>query len=180
MLLSKSFFVSTLLVALLSVTSAAKAPPAGQITAIESEEKFCLMLPPKPNSGIAEHENNAVAFCTSKDVKGATNAQVLPRGFIKTAHFVQKFQDTEKKEKKWVQVTGKMNGKKYGLSKLDGGGQYDIKAPVGSSCAGYKYYVELVEPDQDIYCIRCCKNKEDCPVGKSTQGCKKVLGGNYA
>ncbi len=47
-------------------------------------------------------------------------------------------------------------------------------------CAGYASFVQLIEPQDNIYCIRCCKNKADCPVNKSTHGCKKVLGGNYA
>ncbi|KAF9198878.1 hypothetical protein BGZ49_000182 [Haplosporangium sp. Z 27] len=174
MLFSKSLFVSTVLVTLLSVAAAGKSKAVkGQTGAIINEKDFCLFLPPMYGGGISENEDKAVAFCT-KPIATAPNAGLLPAGFIKTAHLLRNSQ------KQWVQVTGRMDGKKYGLSKKDGGGQYDIKAPVGSKCAGYNYYVELVEPDLDIYCIRCCKNKLDCPVNKSTYGCKKVLGGNYA
>ncbi|KAF9438220.1 hypothetical protein BGZ76_009147 [Entomortierella beljakovae] len=174
MLFSKSAIVSTILVTLLSVASAGKTKvTTGQVGAIINEKNFCLFLPPMYGGGISENEDRAVAFCT-KPIGTAPKARVLPTGFIKSAHLVRN------SKKKWVQITGRMNGKKYGLSKKDGGGQYDIKAPVGARCAGYNYFVELVEPDSDIYCIRCCKNKVDCPVNKSTYGCKKVLGGNYA
>ncbi|KAG0216320.1 hypothetical protein B0O80DRAFT_471983 [Mortierella sp. GBAus27b] len=189
-MLTKSFLVSSLLAGLVSVVAAAPKPvaptttvklaptaspaPKGKAAAIESADRFCIFLPPQPGGGIAEHEDDATAFCTVANVNGATGAQVLPRGFIQTAHF------TENKSKKWVQVTGRMDGKKYSLSKSDEGGQYDTKAPLGASCFGYNYFVELVEPDSDIYCIRCCVNKADCPVNKSTYGCEKVLGGDYS
>ena len=73
-----------------------------------------------------------------------------------------------------------MDRSKYGLSANDGGGQYDMRAPVGATCAGYASFVQLTEPDAQIYCIRCCKNKSDCPVNRSTYGCREVLGGDYS
>ncbi|KAF9566181.1 hypothetical protein EC968_003834 [Mortierella alpina] len=170
MIFNKSFLVSSLVLTILSVTSAAP-QVKGQTGAIISQSDFCLFLPPMYGGNIAANEDRAVAFCT-KPLATAPKAGILPRGFIKSAHFV--------KGKDYVQVTGRMDGKKYGLSKKDGGGQYDIKAPRGARCHGYDHFVELVEPDTNIYCIRCCKNKADCPVNKSTYGCKRVLGGNYA
>ncbi|KAF9392488.1 hypothetical protein CPB97_001131 [Podila verticillata] len=178
MLFSKSLLFATLL-AVASTASAGKAvkpaKPAkvtGQIGTIKNGKDFCLFLPPMYGGDIAANEDRAVAFCT-KAMPEAPNAGILPAGFIKSANFVTNTQAG------WVQITGKMDGSKYGLSKKDGGGQYDIKAPVGSKCAGYKHYVELVEPDNGKYCIRCCKEKKDCPVNKSTYGCEKVLGGVY-
>ncbi|KAF9898197.1 hypothetical protein EC991_000540, partial [Linnemannia zychae] len=70
----------------------------------------------------------------------APGARLFPEGFIESAHF------KENKEKNWVQVTGKMTPQIYSLSVKDGGGQYDVKAPVGAACAGYKYFVNMVEP----------------------------------
>lgn len=105
----------------------------------------------------------------------------------------------------------------YSLSTKDGGGQYDVKAPVGAACADYKYFVNMVEPgkflpsfispacmncrptvcpwmltfshfltphlfapkDGSLFCMRCCQTKEDCPVGKSTYGCRAVIDGKY-
>ncbi|KAG0278910.1 hypothetical protein BGZ95_002798 [Linnemannia exigua] len=177
MLFSKSLFVSTALVALLSVAAAApkaKASKIGQVGAIHNDKDFCLFLPPMYGGDIAANEDRAVAFCTKANMTGAPKAGVLPKGFIKSAHIVRNTAAG------WVQITGRMDGKKYGLNPKDGGGQYDIKAPVGASYTGYKYFVELVEPDSNIYCLRACKTKADCPVNKSTYGCKKVLGGNYA
>ncbi|KAF9096094.1 hypothetical protein BGX29_008742 [Mortierella sp. GBA35] len=80
----------------------------------------------------------------------------------------------------WVQITGRIDRSKYGLSPKDGGGQYDMRAPVGASFTGYNAFVQLTEPDSEIYCIRACMTKADCPVNKSTHGCVKVLGGDYS
>ncbi|KAI7820924.1 hypothetical protein BC939DRAFT_387041, partial [Gamsiella multidivaricata] len=146
----------------------------GQTGVILDQSNFCIFLPPKYGGGISENEDRAVAFCTKANLPGATNAQVLPNGFIKTAHFVTNTQ------KGYVQVTGRIDRSKYGLSSKDGGGQYDMRAPVGATCAGYNSFVQLTEPDAQIYCIRCCKNKADCPVNKSTKGCEAVLGGDYS
>ncbi|KAF9968724.1 hypothetical protein BGZ70_009646 [Mortierella alpina] len=178
--------IAAMLVALIA-TAAMAAPKAqkkpaapkpvkskgGQRGVILNQTDFCIFLPPKYGGGIAENEDRAVAFCTKSGLPGA-NAQDLPAGFIQSAHFVSNT------AKGYVQVTGRMDGSKYGLSKKDGGGQYDIRAPVGAKCAGYNYFVQLTEPDENIYCIRCCKTKSDCPVNKSTYGCKKVLGGDYS
>ncbi|KAI7829682.1 hypothetical protein BC939DRAFT_441470 [Gamsiella multidivaricata] len=145
----------------------------GQTGTILSQTDFCIFLPPKFGGDIALNEDRAVAFCTKPNMPGAANAQVLPAGFIKTAHFVANTTAN------WVQVTGRIDRSKYGLSPKDGGGQYDMRAPVGALCNGYKSFVQLTEPDAQIYCIRCCQNKTDCPVNKSTHGCVKVLGGSY-
>ncbi|KAF9993091.1 hypothetical protein BGZ79_002310 [Entomortierella chlamydospora] len=146
---------------------------AGQTGVILSQTDFCIFLPPKFGGDIAANEDRAVAFCTKPNLPGA-NAQVLPAGFIKSAHFVTNTQ------KGYVQVTGLFDRTKYGLSAKDGGGQYDMRAPVGALCSGYKSFVQLTEPDTQMYCIRCCQNKADCPVNKSTYGCEKVLGGDYS
>ncbi|KAF8932256.1 hypothetical protein BGZ58_007140 [Dissophora ornata] len=145
----------------------------GQTGAILSQTDFCIFLPPKFGGDIALNEDRAVAFCTKANMPSAPNAQVLPAGFIQTAHFVANTTAN------WVQVTGRINRSKYGLASTDGGGQYDMRAPVGAICNGYKSFVQLTEPDAEIYCIRCCQNKLDCPVNKSTHGCEKVLGGSY-
>ncbi|KAF9370910.1 hypothetical protein CPB97_002378 [Podila verticillata] len=145
----------------------------GQTGVILSQTDFCLWLPPVYGGDIAANEDRAVAFCTKPNMPGAANAGVLPAGFIESAHFVSNTQ------KGYVQVTGRLNRAKYGLSAKDGGGQYDMRAPVGAICNGYKAFVQLTEPDAQIYCIRCCMNKADCPVNKSTHGCEKVLGGVY-
>ncbi|KAF9332473.1 hypothetical protein BG006_004647 [Podila minutissima] len=120
---------------------------------------------------IAQNEDRAVAFCTQNSPL-APKARLFPEGFIRSAHFAQ--------GDGYVQVTGKIDHAKYGLSDHDQGGQYDMKAPVGSACAGYSSYVNLIEPHSDIFCIRCCKNKKDCNTGKSTYGCEAVIPGDYS
>jgi hypothetical protein len=86
----------------------------------------------------------------------------------------------ENKSAGWVQITGRMDGSAYALSAKDEGGQYDVRAPVGAVCAGYNAFVQITEPDQGIYCLRCCKDKANCPVNKSEYGCERVLGGDYS
>ncbi|KAI1321149.1 hypothetical protein EDD11_007715 [Mortierella claussenii] len=173
MLFNKSVLISSAVLAIASVVSAAPSAVTGQIGAINSDKEYCLFLPPMYGGGISENEDKAVAFCTNA-IPSAPKAGILPAGFVQSAHFIRNTQ------KDWVQLTGRIDRSKYGLSAEDGGGQYDNKAPVSAKCAGYNYFVELVEPDVQIYCIRCCKNKADCPVNKSTYGCEKVLGGDYS
>ncbi|KAF8945631.1 hypothetical protein BGZ47_002286 [Haplosporangium gracile] len=147
---------------------------SGQTAVILNATDFCIFLPPKYGGDIAESEDVAVAFCTKANLPGAPNARVLPAGFIASSHYV------ENSSKGYVQITGRIDRSKYGLKASDGGGQYDLKAPVGSKMTGYNAFVQLTEPDDEIYCIRACKNKADCPVNKSTHGCKEVLGGDYS
>ncbi|OAQ33749.1 hypothetical protein K457DRAFT_40202, partial [Linnemannia elongata AG-77] len=146
----------------------------GQTAVILSATDYCIFLPPKYGGDIAANEDRAVAFCTKPNLPGAPNAQVLPAGFIKSSHYVVNTQ------KGYVQITGRIDRSKYGLSSKDGGGQYDLRAPVGSKMNGYNAFVQLTEPDAQIFCIRACMTKSDCPVNKSTYGCEKVLGGDYS
>ncbi|KAK3837172.1 MAG: hypothetical protein JOS17DRAFT_733344 [Linnemannia elongata] len=149
-------------------------PKMGQTAVILSATDYCIFLPPKYGGDIAANEDRAVAFCTKPNLPGAPNAQVLPAGFIKSSHYVVNTQ------KGYVQITGRIDRSKYGLSSKDGGGQYDLRAPVGSKMNGYNAFVQLTEPDAQIFCIRACTTKADCPVNKSTYGCEKVLGGDYS
>lgn len=84
---------------------------------VTSNDNFCSYLPPSPGESIAQGEGNAVPFCTQQQESGT---RTFPEGFIVSSHFEQK--DT------YVQVTGRIDPSKYGLSESDGGGQYDNKA----------------------------------------------------
>ncbi|KAF9122072.1 hypothetical protein BGW39_010051 [Mortierella sp. 14UC] len=168
----KTLLASTA-IAFVATLSTVSAGIAGQTGALISINEYCIFLPPKAGGGISESEDSAIAFC-NKPIASAPKAKILPAGFIKSIHL------TRNTQKQWVQITGRIDRTKYRLSSKDGGGQYDIKAPQGASYAGYKYFVELVEPDSNIYCLRVCKNKADCPVHRSTYGCKSVLGGDYS
>jgi hypothetical protein len=121
----------------------------GMVAQIVDANNFCVFLPPNDSTDriISDTEWNAQAFCLG-DAPDATNAGKLPSGFIQSAHYVA--------TDAYVQVTGQIDPSKANLDSNDDGGQYDIKAPTGSTCAGWKYYVNLIEPSGSTYCIRCC------------------------
>ncbi|KAG0019116.1 hypothetical protein BGZ81_009911 [Podila clonocystis] len=167
--MTKSIFALAIAaVALLCFNADAAALPSGMTLALISETQYCIFLPSKPGQTISDSEDSAVTFC-NKAIPSAPNARTLPTDFIKSLHWVSNT------SKGYVQITGRIDRSKYSLPASDGGGQYDIKAPSGAKCSGYPYFVELVEPDTQIYCLRCCKNKADCPVNKSTYGLKRLL-----
>jgi hypothetical protein len=170
----KAFTLALAAIALLAVTDTDAAPTTskvaagkGQTITITNKDNFCLILPKSPGEEIGASEDDAVAFCTTKNMANAPDSNKFPTGFIKSQYY--------SKNDKWVQMIGRFDRTKYSLSKNDGGGQYDIKAPPKSKCYNYPHYVEFVEPDNGIYCLRCCKEKADCPLNKSTYGCQKVL-----
>lgn len=118
--------------------------------AVRSSSDFCLFLPPRPGLEVAINEDNGIPFCTKKNL--VPHAKEFPRGFIKGHHF--------NATREYVQVTGYFDRSKYKLSPKDGGGQYDSHAkhkPIGAMCKGYPYFVSLIEPDIQRFCIRCCK-----------------------
>ncbi|KAF9104847.1 hypothetical protein BGX27_009919 [Mortierella sp. AM989] len=156
-------------------THKGRKPIPGYIAAIVSPTEFCFLLPPDPKKEtVAEAEDHAVAYCTVPNVKGAEGAKVFPENFIVSAHY--------KKDESagWVQTTGLLNPTVYGMSMNDDGGQYDVKAPRGASCAGYNSFVNLIEPSSNRYCIRCCMSKQDCNVGISEKGCHRIVPGDYS
>ncbi|KAI9283848.1 hypothetical protein BC943DRAFT_338703 [Umbelopsis sp. AD052] len=125
---------------------------------------------------IADSEKSAVAFCQS--ASDAPGAKAFPSGFITSSHFKAATGTAA-----YVQYTGTINPSLYGLKSSDEGGQYDNHgsgSPPGSVCAGYPYYVNLVEPAEKDYCIRCCKNSADCPTGRSAAGCQSIIPGTYS
>lgn len=134
---------------------------------IESDAAFCSFLPPKAGDDVGATENDGIPFCTNSTLGG----EVFPAGFIKTAHFVQ--------TSGYAQITGSIDRDAYSLSASDGGGQYDNKDINGVTCNGYKYFVNLIEPSSNTFCIRCCQEQSDCNLGMSTKGCSKIVPGDY-
>ncbi|KAG0368528.1 hypothetical protein BGX24_002790 [Mortierella sp. AD032] len=169
------FVVVAFVLALLSAVSNAQCPfPGTKTVAVISETDFCLFLPPYFSSGgIAANENSAIAFCT-KPLAAAPLAQIFPNDFIRTHHYLKN------NVRKYVQVTGRIRREKYCLKSSDQGGQNDKRRPPGAKCDGYPHFVELVEPNENIYCIRCCMSSNDCPTDRDTEGCKAVIPGDYS
>ncbi|CAI2177601.1 9444_t:CDS:1 [Funneliformis geosporum] len=133
---------------------------------VESESLFCTFLPNTPHQLIGDSETTAIPFCTTESPK-AKGAKIFPTGFIQNKKF--------KRGKGFVQVTGSIDGTKYELFADDEGGQYDAKAPLHSTCVGYKYFVSLIEPKENQFCIRCCNIKSKCRTDISDQGCNVIV-----
>ncbi|CEP19447.1 hypothetical protein [Parasitella parasitica] len=145
----------------------------GQIAQVVNSKNFCVFLPPNDSTNriIADTEWNAQAFCIGNTPK-ATNAGKLDPDFIQSAHYL--------KTDQYVQVTGQINPAKANLIATDEGGQMDIKAPKYSSCAGWKFYVNLIEPASNTYCMRCCNDDRTCNRGISEKGCSHIIPGDYS
>ncbi|KAG9072768.1 hypothetical protein KI688_000546 [Linnemannia hyalina] len=148
--------------ALLVLTSA-----QGQIASLDSADSYCFFLPPMVGGDIAANEDSAIAFCNKANPK-APGAKVFPDGFVASVHWAT--------GDSWVQVTGQIDPSKYSLNPCDAGGQYDIRAPVGASCAGYSHFVNVIEPTDGLYAMRCCQNSAECVVSKSTYGVRVIFG----
>ncbi|KAK3815448.1 MAG: hypothetical protein J3Q66DRAFT_402411 [Benniella sp.] len=139
--------------------------------AVESDSRFCLLLPPYPCTYVSDNLDRSISFCTS-GISDIPNAKTFPDDFIQSAHYL-------KQTDRYVQVTGRIDRREYGLHSDDSGGQNDPKHPVGALCRNYPYFVQFIEPNDNIYCLRCCKNRSDCPIDRSGEGCRAVIGGNY-
>ncbi|KAG0035495.1 hypothetical protein BGZ81_006872 [Podila clonocystis] len=142
----------------------------GQIAALDSADSYCFFLPPMVGGDIAANEDQAIAFC-NKPNSMAPGAKIFPDGFVQSAHFAS--------GEGWVQITGQINPAGYSLNPCDAGGQYDIKAPVGATCAGYGYFVNVIEPEVGEYGMKCCNVKADCDVAHSHLGVRRVYGEQY-
>jgi hypothetical protein len=139
----------TIASAIALLSSAVNAGTSGQIVQIVDSTNFCVFLPPSDSTDrlISDTEWDGKAFCMG-DAPDATGAGKLASGFITSAHYV--------KEDAYVQITGTIDPTKENLDPTDDGGQYDVKAPTGATCAGWDYFVNLIEPSGNTYCIRCC------------------------
>ncbi|KAF9433159.1 hypothetical protein BGZ76_009817 [Entomortierella beljakovae] len=139
----------------------------GQIASLDSSSEYCFFLPPMVGGDIAENEDSAIAFCNQSNPK-APGAKLFPPGFVLSANWAT--------GDGWVQITGQIDPTKYSLNPCDMGGQYDIRAPVGASCAGFDYFVNVIEPNDGLYGMKCCQNRADCIVSQSTYGVYVIFG----
>lgn len=135
---------------------------------LSSDTAFCSFMPPQPGDDVGGTENDGIPFCTNSTLGG----QVFPTGFIKTSHYAS--------SSSYAQVTGTIDRTAYNLSASDGGGQYDNRDIDGVTCNGWNYFVNLIEPDSQTFCIRCCESQDDCRLGISTFGCETIVPGDYS
>ncbi|KAI9306052.1 hypothetical protein BJ944DRAFT_160607 [Cunninghamella echinulata] len=146
-----------------------------RLSELTDANNFCVYLPP-PNSknrNIADTEWEAEPFCLgSTPTALKAKANPMPEGFILSAHFVA--------TDDYIQVTGQIDPAKANLNVTDEGGQMDVRAPNPSRCAGWKYYVNLIEPLGRTYCMRCCNDDRTCNRGISEKGCAHIIPGDYS
>ncbi|KAF9978206.1 hypothetical protein BGZ73_003387 [Actinomortierella ambigua] len=164
-----SITLSAILASAILLASTASAQINGQIASVDSATSYCFFLPPMVGGDIAENEDRAIAFCNAPNAK-APGAKIFPDGFVTSVHYAT--------GPGWIQISGQIDPTKYQLNPCDAGGQYDIKAPVGATCAGYPYFVNVIEPMDGIYGMRCCQVKTDCDVNHSTYGARRIYGAN--
>ncbi|KAG2174273.1 hypothetical protein INT43_004296 [Umbelopsis isabellina] len=153
--------------------AAATVASAQQIVQIVDSTDFCLFMPTpgQEDMNISDSEQDATVYCLG-NAPDATGAGKLPSGFILSAHYVS--------TSDYVQITGQINPAAAGLNVTDDGGQYDVAAPNGASCSGYQYFVQLIEPSGNDYCIRCCNSATDCNRGISEAGCARIVPGDFS
>lgn len=75
MYLSNNLIVASLFVIASSFVNAAVTSP---LTAVNSQQDFCLFLPPQPGLVVAVTENDGIPFCTKKDA--VPKASEFPQG----------------------------------------------------------------------------------------------------
>ncbi|KAK3846220.1 MAG: hypothetical protein J3R72DRAFT_434375 [Linnemannia gamsii] len=148
----------------------AQAQINGQIASVDAGDNYCFFLPPMVGGDIAENEDRAIAFCNKPNSR-APGAKIFPPGFVLSSHWAT--------GPGWVQITGQIDPAAYSLNPCDTGGQYDIKAPVGATCAGFNHFVNVIEPEIGVYGMRCCQEKADCDVNHSTYGVKRIYGAQW-
>jgi hypothetical protein len=165
-----SSFISVLALASLAAAIPVAKRGTGAAIQVKSATEFCFYVPSVYGGEIGVYEDNSTPACT--DTSLAPGSIVFPAGFIKSAHY--------KSSGSYSQVTGRIDRSKYGLKASDGGGQMDNLDLPSGTCNGYKHFVNLIEPDAQLYCIRCCQNSKDCNLGKSQYGCESVVPGDYS
>nr|CAG8653115.1 2593_t:CDS:1 [Entrophospora candida]CAG8658533.1 12542_t:CDS:1 [Entrophospora candida] len=171
---SKSSIIFLVLASVTLFTNAIPVDSSPGNEIILDNNTICTYLPPAPGGYIADHENDAIPFCntsTPPGLQGSVN--IIPGGLIATAHF--------KADDGYVQYTGKINPDAYQLHHDDQGGQYDsVGAPAGATCVGFDKFVNIIEPADQRFCIRCCTDSSKCDTNDSTKGCPYVVPGDYS
>ncbi|KAJ3503041.1 hypothetical protein NLJ89_g8612 [Agrocybe chaxingu] len=138
---------------------------------VNSADDYCLIVPKDPNTNIgdSEHPGGMTSYC-SPSAHSSPDQGVLASDFWKNVQFTSGIGVG-----RYAQLTGCIDPSKLDrLNPDDSGGQYDSSGgasgagnPVGSACAGYNHYVELIEPEEQRACIRCCDDPADCPTHRA-------------
>ncbi|OZJ06367.1 hypothetical protein BZG36_00751 [Bifiguratus adelaidae] len=172
----KTLAVIPLLVAAVQGAALQKRLTGGTEIYVDSATSFCIFLPPDQGAIVSAEEYEGQAFCMGN--AASVNANPIPGGMILSANYLA--QDS------YVQVTGQFDPTVYGMQLTDGGGQFDPYAPQGSSCQSNAAFINIIEPNTGLYCVRCCANASStatggpCNRGRSQDGCEAVIPGDYS
>ncbi|EGG07859.1 uncharacterized protein MELLADRAFT_123513 [Melampsora larici-populina 98AG31] len=147
------------------------------MVSIVDRYSFCLIVPKDPhtNIGDSEYPGGMSLWCEG-----------INRGQGKFNKFWRQVEVSRPRDGV-LQMTGCFNlWSSDRFNSGDGGGQYDSDGgdggngnPAGSVCKQYQHYVQLIEPNSQRACLRCCRDKNDCNVSRDTSGCPSVIPGNY-
>ncbi|KAG9009466.1 hypothetical protein FRB94_014249 [Tulasnella sp. JGI-2019a] len=176
----------SILLAFLAVGFASPTPglvAAGNTVMINSATDFCMIAPSKMRTPIlvSDLPSEAQSYCSE-----STDPQDrLPYFWINGPPTLDKGEGA--RGLPYIQLTGCINPDAFDhLDPNDHGGQYysggesgEPGNPIGSSCTGYNYYVECIDPAAHLAGIRCCQDSVDCPTNRLLEGCKEVIRGNY-
>ncbi|KAG0002255.1 hypothetical protein BGZ80_001273 [Entomortierella chlamydospora] len=152
--------------------------PAGgfhNVTEVNADGSFCTMLPPYGVNNVAINEACANSYCFNGKYTNTSTHLVGPSDLILSSHYVANTTNS------YVQITGCIDGSKWGLSPTDEGGQMDSHG-WKYTCSGYKKFLSLLEPATNTFCIRCCNGADvdaDCNTSHSTDGCWNLIPGQY-
>ncbi|KAF9290105.1 hypothetical protein BGZ68_007941 [Mortierella alpina] len=165
--------LSTVLTALVAVTSAHKAKNPPSLVIHSQQKKFCMPMPGAKGGSIGDMSDPKV-FCTEKGLY--PEAEEFPKGFIQSFGI--------KAEAGYIQVTGVMNRTVYGWTEAERGGRISGLLPHGLQCKAISnkagenvvdYKFGFIEPDVEHFCFRCCFELEHCDIHNDLAPEKKYL-----
>ena len=132
---------------------------------LSSSGDFCMLIPVPRGSSVSCVVPNPLV----------PNVPVFQNNFIVQANYI--------KTPTFAQVTGQINPAAQGISPNDPGWFFDDSVAVSqnsrSTCLGYNHFVEIIEPSNNLFCIRCCLNPMDCRTSAANHDCLRDVPGNY-
>jgi hypothetical protein len=159
------------------------------IVKVNSVADVCILAPRDPHTDIGVAEGSGTrTYCTAKARYDKARQGQLPVDFFSDAKYTS-YKGPSGGEIR--QITGCIRASKLSrLNPKDQGGQFDSSGqgndgvPPQSFCIlpgknKRGFYVQLIEPAQNRFCIRCCVNNSDCPHTNDTKGCPVAIPGYY-